>query len=147
MVTRRQQIENIIIGTLLESDGKTNYFDDCRSMLGVDMFRDETNRRIYGLISEMNAKGVSDTRPYSIFGQYGESVADIVPRMCELMAEWSFIHKKVQHNEGRYLYSLVSGAKVSYTTVQFGDYVGQFIKINEDDKASGDNRGAEAHAA
>lgn len=148
MAERRQEIENIIIGTLLESDSVMNYFDDCRSCLSADMIRDLTNKRIYLLIVEMNRKGITDTRPYSIFVQYGESVADIVPRMCELVADWSFIHKKTQHNEVRYLYGLMNNVKVRYTDVRFVDYVEQFIKISlEDDKESRDRRRGKAYAA
>ena len=58
MMDRRQQLENIIIGTLLESTWRHNYFDDVKCLVSVDMFRDETNKRIYGLIWEMNSRGM-----------------------------------------------------------------------------------------
>lgn len=145
MDSRRHDIENIIIGTLLEGG---RFYEDCRSMVTSDMFKDQTNRRIYNLIVEMNEKGKNDTTPCGIFEEYGPEIVDIVPRMCELVADWSFIHKKTKYNEVRYLYGLINGMKAKRTDVRFSDYVMQFIKRSlEDDKESGDRRRGEAHAA
>lgn len=145
---RRVELENIIIGTLLESDGQKNWYEDCRCSITADMFTDEVNRRIYSYISEMNAKGITDTRPSSIFDEYGEQVVDIVSRMCELCNEYSFIHKKIQYNELRYLTQIEYGVKVQYTDVKFTDYVYGFINqvfINEEER--GDNRRGQDIAA
>lgn len=118
---RRQKIENIIIGTLLESKGDYNYFDDCRS-LTPDMFLDEVNKRIFTLIVEMNMQGKVKTTPCDIFEEYGEKVMDIVPRMCELVTDFSFIHLKVEYNERQYLHN-----SIGLTDVSFTDYVNRFM--------------------
>lgn len=127
-MNRRKELENIIIGTLLESTEDENYFIDCRSCVTEDMFLDEVNRRLYGIISEMNNGGNQDTRPSSILQAYGASVADIVATMCELCTEYSFINKKMMHNEWEYL-DYLDGKKPEYTKVQFSDYVNGFIKM------------------
>lgn len=134
-MNRRQQLENIIVGTLLESNAERNYFDDCRSTVTSGMFLDETNRRIYVLISEMNNKGMTNTDPCSIFTEYGEAVLDIVSRMCELCTEYSFIHKKFVYNEWQYLKSCITDRYYEPTSVQFEDYVKQFIKSVYEDEA------------
>lgn len=118
---RRQRIENIIIGTLLESKGETNYYDECR-VLNADMFMDEVNRRVFLLVAEMNKNGKVCTTPCDIFDEYGEKVADIVPRMCELVIDFSFIHLKAEYNERQYLYG-----NVGPTDVNFTDYVNRFM--------------------
>lgn len=135
MVDRRREIENIIVGTLMESDGETNYFDSCRSMLSADMMSDPVNRRIYGYVEAMNAKGKTDTRPHAIFDEYGAEVMDILAEMCELVNEWSFVHKKTWHNERLYLASLLYNVDVEYSNVKFEDYVAQLIRMSYD-KAS-----------
>lgn len=127
---RRQQLENIIIGTLLESTWRHNYFDEVRSMVTVEMFRDETNRRIYGLICEMNQRGMTETTPSDIFSEYGESVMDIAADMCDLCTDYSFIHLNTKYREERYL----SGCK-GRKDVTFKDYVDQFV-IMSYEKAS-----------
>lgn len=127
---RRQQLENIIIGTLLESTWRHNYFDEVRSMVTVEMFRDETNRRIYGLIWEMNQRGMTETTPSDIFAEYGASVMDIAADMCDLCTDYSFIHLNTKYREERYL----SGCK-GRKDVTFKDYVDQFI-IMSYEKAS-----------
>lgn len=128
-MSRRQQLENIIIGTLLESNDERNYFEDCRAVISQDMLTDEINKRLYGIIWEMNACGNPCTDPCSIFKEYGEKVADILPQMLALCTDWSFIHKKTQYNETQYLNSLLYGVKYERTNVQFIDYVKQFIQI------------------
>ena len=127
---RRQQLENIIIGTLLESTWRHNYFDEVKNILSVDMFRDETNRRIYGLIWEMNQRGMKETTPSDIFAEYGASVVDIAADMCDLCADYSFIHLNTKYREDSFL----SGVN-SRKDVTFEDYVNQFIVMSYD-KAS-----------
>ena len=118
---RRQKIENIIVGTLLESKGIENYFDDCRNLI-PDMFMDEANSRIFMLVSEMNRNGKVKTTPCDLFEEYGEKVADIVPRMCELVNDFSFIHLKAEYNERQYWQQSIGPTDVSFT-----DYVNRFM--------------------
>lgn len=147
-MNRKQQLENIIIGTLMESNTERNYYDDCRNIITSDMFADADNRRIYGIIAEMNARGIVCTDPCSIFTAYGAEVMDIVAVMADRMAEYSFIHLKCQHNERQYLASLIYDTKPVYTDVRFSDYVLAFIKAYEYERKEreGSERAA-AHAA
>lgn len=128
-MSRRQEVENIIIGTLLESNWRKNYYDDCRCVVSQEMFEDETNRRLYGIISEMNMRGDIETDPSSIFDAYGSEVLDILPAMLELVTEYSFIHKKVEYNEREFRKSAAYGCKPRYTEVTFTDYVNLFLKM------------------
>ena len=131
---RRQELENIIIGTLLESKDGVNYYDDCRCAITEDMFLDEDNRRIYALIVEMNRNGHEATDPCSIFEVYGAEVLDIMPHMCEMCTEWSMIYKKWYYNETQYLSSEFGDADPKYTDVSFSDFVGWFVKLVYDEK-------------
>lgn len=122
---RRQKLEKIIIGTLLESTWRYNYFDDVKCLISADMFSDEVNRKIYGLISEMNANGKKETTPADIFEEYGSEVLDIVPDMCDLCVDYSFIHLNVKYRETCFL----SGCQ-TIRNVTFSDYVNQFVMMS-----------------
>ena len=145
---RRQELENIIIGTLLESKGDVNYYDDCRCAITEDMFLDEDNRRIYALIVEMNRNGHKDTDPCSIFEVYGAEVLDIMPHMYEMCTEWSMIYKKWYYNEKQWIGSELCGVEPKYTDVCFSDFVGWFVKLVYDEKReSGSHEGGRSAAA
>ena len=127
-MSRKQEIENIIIGTLLCSTEDDNYFSSCRCCVTEEMFADEVNRRIYKMIAEMNAHGIQDVNPYTIFERYGEAVMDICYRMCELSSQYSFLHRKTQYNERQFLIYHGYGQVPHYTDVTFDDYVNRFIQ-------------------
>lgn len=133
-MNRRQEIENIIIGTLLESTEEENYYIYCRSYIFPDAFQDENNRRIYKLIMDMNSKGKAATDPQSIFLEYGEKVLDLVPVMADRLVDDSFIHRKCWYNECQYIGSQVTGLKPKFTDVKFTDYVETFVKIVYDEE-------------
>lgn len=127
-MNRRQKMENIIIGTLLESQADNNYFTECR-MLTPDMFLDKTNREIFGYVSEMNSKGLYETTPFDIFMEYQARVAGMVARMCELVADFSFIKLKAEFNEKCFLADAIFQLKAQPTEVRFEEYVNRFIKM------------------
>lgn len=146
-MTRRQELENIIIGTVLESNEERNYYDDCGTIITADMFFDEKNRRVWKLIVDMNAKGLKETTPCDIFKEYGQAVADIVPWMCELVADYSFVYRKTKYNEISYLMNEFYGVETKYTDVRFEDYVKKFIKtVYEKEGADNHRRGQGAAA-
>lgn len=122
---RRQKLENIIIGTLLESTWRCNYFDDVKCLISEDMFRDEVNRRTFGLIREMNANGKTDTTPADIFEEYGAKVLDIVTQIVDLCTDYSFIHLNMRYRETCFL----SGCQTK-RNVTFNDYVNQFVMMS-----------------
>jgi len=144
-MTRREKLEKIIIGTLLESNEMRNYFDDCRC-LSSDMFLDDTNRRIFGYVREMNLKGKVCTDPCSILDEYGEAVVDIAADMCDVCTDYSFIHLKMEYNERHFLASLEYGTEQLRTDVKFEDYVKSFIKLvyDEDKKRTDGAKNAAA---
>ena len=125
----RGRLENIIIGTLLESTADDNYYTDCRCCVTEDMFLDATNRRIYHYVSEMQAGGKSATRPSDIFSVYGAEVVDILQDMIDKVNNYSFLYLKWLINEGSYLYEMNTGVKVKYTNVMFSEYVNAFVKM------------------
>ena len=147
-MTRRQELENIIIGTLLESNEERNFFDDCKFLVSKEMFQDDDNRRIFSIIQEMNSRGTVTTDPCTIFKEYGDSVMDLSCRMIDLCTDYSFIHKKTQYNERRFIASCATGVEYNGTDVEFGDYVMEFVKIVTKDEEKRDRHiGAEAAAA
>ena len=135
---RRQELEKIIIGTLLDCTEDENYFVDCRCCVTEEMMTDEVNRRIFHLISEMNEKGKTMTDPLGIFNEYGQQVADLVPVMCELVTDYSFKYKKAMLNEGAWLRSEYMGADFNPSCVEFSDYVNGFIKYVFHEEGKGD---------
>lgn len=147
-MTRRQELENIIIGTLLESNDERNYFNDCCFLVSQEMFIDDDNRRIFSIVKEMNSRGVHTTDPCTIFKEYGESVMDLTCKMIDLCTDYSFIHKKTQYNEQRFIASCATGVEYKGTDVEFGDYVLEFVKIVTIDEEKRDRHiGTEAAAA
>lgn len=135
-MSRRQYIENIIIGTLLESNEERNYFDDCKFLISQDMFLDDANRRIFAIIKEMNCRGKVCTDPCTILKEYGTEVLDLSCRMVDLCTDYSFIHKKTQYNEARFIASCSTGIEYGRTDVEFSDYVHQFLKLAVNEEGS-----------
>lgn len=127
-------MENIIIGTLLESNDDENYFEECRSSITPDMFSDERNRRIFCLIAEMNGNGITNTDPSNILATYGDGVIDLIADMADRVNNYSFLYKKCVYNEMRYLHSLAFGDISNYTQVTFTDYVNNFIWLVYDEQ-------------
>lgn len=124
-MNRREQIESIIVGTLLNSDETANYFADVKSVISSDMFVDSRRGRIYNIVAEMNAKGIATVCPYSIY-EYLKCVIDapILVYMTELAADWHFLAKKVEYNEWIWM----TGQK-RYTNVMFNDYIKRFVQL------------------
>ena len=91
-------------------------------------------------MSEMNRNGKVKTTPCDIFEEYGNVVVDIMPRMCELVTDYSFIYLKTKYNEEQYLLNEYYGIETKYTDVCFCDYVKRFIKaVFENEKERSDN--------
>lgn len=129
-MTRREELECIIIGTLLDSTAEHNFYDECRSCITMDMFSDATNQRIYGLIAQMNEEGKVQTDPVSIFEYFGNDVMDILLRMMELVMDWSMIYKRCQYNERQWLNeNFGNGRKARYTDVGLTDYLSSFTNM------------------
>ncbi len=147
-MTRREKLENIIIGTLLDGNARHDYYKDCRSCISSSMFQDETNRRIFDLIVDMREKGNVETDPCSILSTYGEAVTDLAIPMAERCAKYSFLWLKTDYNEKRYIASLITGEEYEFTDVEFTDYVNQFISlVNNGEKTTDRHHGTEAVAA
>lgn len=126
-MNRAQEIENIIIGTLLCSTEEENYFDSCRNCVTDDMFMDSVNRSIFRMVSEMNSKGMRRVNPLTLLNTFGARCSDICYRMCELSVNYSFLHRKTQYNERQFLLWAGYGMKPQYTDVSFDDYVTCFL--------------------
>ena len=129
-MTRREEIECIIIGTLLDSTAEHNYYEECRYCITADMFTDQTNGRIYGLIAKMNADGKVQTDPISILEHFGDSVMDILYRMMDLVTDWSLTYKRFFYNESQWLNEVFGdGRKAKYTDVGLAEYLSSFTKM------------------
>ena len=143
-MSRKVKLERIIIGSLLESVEGRNFFDDC-CLISQDMFSDGLCHRLFGYIRDMNRKGIHDTRPSSVFTEYGAEVVDIVADMVGLCNDYSFIHLKTHYNERNYLAGVITGKDFGRTEVEFIDYVKQFVLTAYEGKQG--NIGAEGAAA
>jgi hypothetical protein len=127
-MSRKQEIECIIIGTLLCSTEEDNFFSCCECSVTEGMFADEVNRRIFRMVAEMNAQGMKEVNPLTVYERYGKEVEDICYRMCELSSQYSFLHRKTQYNERQFLLYHGYGYTPHYTEVKFDDYVNRFIQ-------------------
>ena len=131
-MTKRQRLEKIIIGTLLDYN---THFDVFRSSVTKDMFIDKVLERIYTLIQQMHNEGAKFTDPYSIYERYGDEVADIVGEMCALCQEYSCEIMKIRHNERLWLAHQIYGVDKMQADVSFEYYVSEFVKeVFEDEK-------------
>lgn len=131
-MTKRQRLEKIIIGTLLDYN---SHYEVCRCSVTKDMFSDKVLERIYTLIQQMHNDGFEFTDPYSIYERYGDEVADIVGEMCALCQEYSFEIMKVRHNERLWLAHHIYGTAQVHVDVSFEFYVSEFVKeVFKDEK-------------
>lgn len=121
---RRQEIENIIIGTLLNECDNRDWYKDCRYCLSLDMFKDERNRQIYSTIKEMKDKGLKDTTPYDIV-TFSKGLQNLAVYMCDLAFSFYFEIKKLNYNLIRMYLN-----RNDYTSVEFSDYVTKFIQLS-----------------
>lgn len=121
---RREQIENIVIGTLLNSDSHHDYFTEVRSVVSPDMFSDSRRASIFRMVAAMNAKGEMRTWPDAVVARFPETGAELAAYMVELASEWHFLAKKVRLNEWAWL----SGQNTR-TNVSFSDYVKRFVQL------------------
>jgi hypothetical protein len=124
-MTRREELERIIIGTLLNSFGDANWYDSCKSCITEGMFSDERNRRIYSTIQRMKKDIFSDITPLDVIN-YDPSLSDLSVYMCELAGDWYFEIKKYYYNR-KLLYSNVPNPKL--TRVTFQDYITRFVTL------------------
>lgn len=132
MGSRRSQIEDIIIGTLLNDTSGRNHFPDCQCSIVEDMFEDERSRRVFSAIRKMHEANLTSTTPFDICQRFPE-MASLSSFMCDVAIENDFGVKKVLYNDNIYLFknflAKENESVPPYTTVNFSDYVTAFIKI------------------
>ena len=126
-MTRRQEIENIIIGTLLNTSD-TDWFADCGYCITADMFTDERNARIYSAIHEYRKTGDRAITPYHLC-KFDNDLFSLAVYMTELSANYYFFVKKVYYNERVWIARTFEGKRCRYTDVKFSDYVGKFLEM------------------
>ncbi len=126
-MTRRQEIENIIIGTLLNTFD-TDWFADCSYCITADMFTDDKNARIYSAICEYRKTCDTSITPYHLC-KFDKNLLPLAGYMAELAVGCYFLVKKVDYNERVWIYRLIDGKRYRYTDVKFTDYIGKFIEM------------------
>lgn len=125
-MSTKERLERIILGTLLDTSGQ-QYHDECM-ILSEDMFCNDTDRRIYGYIYQMLAKG-KPTDVNSIFEELGEKVLDTLPYMLELSMDYAFDILKVKKNDEIWKANFIYGTDIPYQLETFNDYINIFIKL------------------
>lgn len=126
-MTRRQEIENIIIGTLLNTFD-TDWFADCRYCITADMFSDEINAKIYSAICEYRKTSNKIITPYHLCS-FDKNLLSLAAYMAGLAVDYYFLVKKVNYNESVWLLREFNGERYRYTDVKFSDYVGKFLEM------------------
>lgn len=126
-MTRRQEIENIIIGTLLNTFD-TDWFADCSYCITADMFTDERNAKIYSSIIEYRKTGDKVITPYHLC-EFDNNLLSFAWYMAELAGDYYFLIKKVNYNEKVWFARQIESKRYRYTDVKFTDYVAKFLEI------------------
>ena len=126
-MTRRQEIENIIIGTLLNTFN-IDWFADCRYCITTDMFADERNAKIYSAICEYRKTSDKIITPYHLCS-FDKNILSLAAYMTGLAIDYYFLAKKVDCNERVWLARQIDGKRYRYTDVRFSDYVGRFLEM------------------
>lgn len=126
-MTRREEIEDIIIGTLLNSNKENDYYEQVRYCVTADMFSNGKNRRIYEIIVKMRKDGLTDTCPSDIYAYNSSLSCGFVAYMCELATDYYFFTKKLKYN--RWINLNDTSIHKRYTNVSFDDYVSRLIKL------------------
>lgn len=126
-MTRRQEIENIIIGTLLNTFD-TDWFADCSYCITADMFTDGRNARIYSAIREYRKAGDKAITPYHLC-EFDNEMLSLAVYMEDLATDFYFLVKKVNYNERVWIAREFEGKRCRYTDVKFSDYVGKFLEM------------------
>lgn len=122
---RQQEIEKIIIGTLLNTFD-TDWFADCCYCITADMFKDEQNSKIYSTICEYRKTNGNIITPYHIC-EFDSEMYTLAPYMIELAVNFDFLTKKVLFNENVWISRQLGWTRCRYTEVKFSDYVAKFI--------------------
>lgn len=126
-MTRRQEIENIIIGTLLNTFD-TDWFADCRYCITTDMFADERNAKIYSTICEYRKASDKVITPYHLCS-FDKNLLPLADYMTGLAVDNYFLVKKVCYNSNVWRSRQSTGKLYGYTDVRFSDYVGKFLEM------------------
>lgn len=126
-MTRRQEIENIIIGTLLNTFD-TDWFADCGYCITADMFKDERSIKIYSAICEYRKTGDKIITPYHLC-EFDNDLLSLAGYIAELAGDYYFLAKKVNYNEKVWLARQIESKRYRYTEVKFTDYVGRFLEM------------------
>lgn len=126
-MTRRQEIENIIIGTLLNTFD-TDWFADCSYCITADMFMDERNIKIYSAICEYRKTGDKVITPYNLC-KFNNDLLSLAGYIVGLAGDYYFLANKVNYNEKVWFARQIEGKRYRYTDVKFTDYVGRFLEM------------------
>lgn len=126
-MTRKQEIENIIIGTLLNSCD-VDWFADCGYCVTTEMFADKRNAEIYATICEYRKISDGEISPFEIYKFGNEKIKSLAAYMVELATDFDFFTKKVHYNESVWIARHIRGERYSYTDIKFTDYVSKFIE-------------------
>lgn len=129
---RRQQIERIIIGTLLNACGNDDTFSSVKDCITPAMFSDERLGKIFALISSLKQKGFERTTPYELFVEKKDEILDILPFILELSIDYDFYVMKYEYN--RNVYYTDKNERKRFTYVNFDDYVTRFINLVYEDE-------------
>ena len=121
-MTRRERIEQVIVGSLLCEFGR--HYPEVRGIVTPGMMADSRHARALAIMERLHTEGMAPTLP----SVAAEMVED-TPFLADAAIEGDFETNKAYFN----LLQDISGTQ-NYTTVEFGDYVTQFIKLHEREK-------------
>lgn len=121
-MTRREKIEQIIIGSLLCEFGR--HYPEVRGIITPDMMSDPRNAKALTIMERQHGEGIEP------------DIATVAPEMMEdavflveATNDGDFETNKAYYN----LLQDINGTQ-NYTMVEFGEYITQYIKLYEREK-------------
>ncbi len=140
---RRQEIERIVLGTILNSSKENDYMANCRCCITADMFDTEQHQEIYKTALQLKSAGMDEVSPFTVWSA-NQSLAP--EYLCELADEWYFELKKYLYN--RQVYYFDTKRNKRYTRVTFDDYINRFMELvfSNGERNSSTRRSAEPAA-
>lgn len=128
-MSRREQIENIVIGTLLNDNAEDNFFVSCKYCITPDMFKNPQNRALFCVIRDFRAK--DDKQPtLEKLSEYTQNFGGLTQRMIDLSIDWHFLIKKIHYNNAQLYAYWFEGKRPCLTYVSFEDYVSRLVELS-----------------
>ena len=128
-MSRREELESIILGTLLNSFGTTEFYDECKDVITEETFTTPLYGEIYKLVRAAFESGMDEVNPLSVCQMHGWDLpVEIIMTMVELSRAWDFTTKMAEYNDK--VFHTDTRLHKKYSRAKFSDYVSRLFSIS-----------------